>query len=68
MFLTYARTALIVQITQARKAFLATGASDQVAFTALREHALTHDAGTDRLVARFRRGRQQQNPDGNCDE
>lgn len=70
-YLTYARAALVVQIAQAREAVLAAGAGDQVALAALREHALAHDAGTDRLVARFRafrRGRQQQNPDGGRDE
>lgn len=71
MSLTYARAALVIQVAQARKAFLATGAGDQVALTALREHALAHDAAADRLVARFRairHDRQQRNPDGGCDD
>lgn len=70
-YLTYARTALVVQIAQAREAVFATSAGDQVALTALRQHALAHDAGADRFVARFRafrRGRQQQNPDGGRDK
>lgn len=70
-FLTYARAAFVVQVAQTREAFLATGAGDQIALAALREHAFAHDAGADRLVARvraFRRGRQQQNPDGGRDQ
>lgn len=51
--LTYARAAFIVQVAQAREAVLATGAGDQVALAALREHALAHDAGADRLIARL---------------
>jgi len=60
--LTYARATLVVQVVQAREAILTTAASDQIALAALREHALAHDAGADRFVARFRafhRGRQQ---------
>lgn len=52
-FLTYARAALVIQVAQARKAFLATGACDQIAFTTLSEHAFAHNAGADRFVTCF---------------
>ena len=50
----YARAALVVEITETREAFLATGTGNEVALAALREHTLAHDAGANRLVAGFR--------------
>lgn len=47
----HAGAAFVVEVAKAGEAFLAAGTGDEVAFAALREHALAHDAGADRLVA-----------------
>lgn len=51
--LTNTRTALAVEVIEAVKTFLATGAVLQVALAGLRQQALADDAAADSLIASF---------------
>lgn len=51
MELTYARTALVVQVTKTGETLFAAGTGNEIALAALREHTLANNAGADRFVA-----------------